>query len=124
MVIWMDKKGSGARPNVAFVIAATFIAIGAFMALKGDFRASALIICMGLYISLTSIAAHDRVHQKQLKLIASMLLLLVPIIISLYTTNIVVKLVLYGLTVVWAIFIVYSLTRSSLKNKGRKNNKN
>ncbi len=90
------------------------------MALNGDFRASALIICMGLYISLTSIAARDRVHQKPLKLIASILLLLVPIIISLYTTNMVIKLVLYALTLVWAIFIIYSLTSSSLKKTQRK----
>lgn len=116
----MDKQGSGARPNVAFVIAAVFIALGAYMALKGDFRAAALIICMGLYISLTSIATHDRVHRRLLKLVASIVLLLVPVIISLYTTNMIVKLVLYGLTLAWAVFIVYSLTSSSLKGTRRK----
>ena len=116
----MDKQGSSARPNVAFVIAAAFIAIGAYMALKGDLRAAALIICMGLYISLTAIAARDRVHRRLLKLVASIVLLLVPIIISLYTTNMIVKLVLYGLTLAWAIFIVYSLTGSSLKRTQRK----
>jgi hypothetical protein len=116
----MDKKGSSARPNVSFVIAAAFIAIGIYMALKGDLRASALIICMGLYISLTSMAARDRVHQKPLKLIASILLLLVPIIISLYTANTIIKLVLYGLTLAWAVFIVYSLKGSSLKIARRK----
>lgn len=116
----MDKKESSARPNNSFVIAAVFIAIGAYMALKGDLKASALIICMGLYIGLTAMAARDRVHKKLLKLIASILLLLVPIIISLYTTNMIVKLVLYGLTLAWAIFIVYSLTGKSLKKTGIK----
>jgi hypothetical protein len=116
----MDKMGSSARPNASFVIAAAFIAIGAYMALKGDLRASALIICMGSYIALTALAARDRVHKKTLKLIASILLLLVPVIISLYTTNMVVKLVLYGLALAWAIFIVYSMTGSSLHRKQRK----
>ena len=116
----MDKQGSSARPNVAFVIAAVFIAIGAYMALKGDLRAAALILCMGLYISLTSIAARNKAHQRPLKLVASIVLLLVPIIISLYTTNMIVKLVLYWLTLAWAVFIVYSLTGSSLKKTRRK----
>lgn len=111
----MDKNVSSARPNTSFVIAAAFIAIGVYMALKGDLRASALIICMGAYIALTALAARDRVHKKLLKLIASILLLLVPIIISLYSDNMIVKLVLYLLTVAWAIFIIYSLTGSSLK---------
>jgi len=111
----MDNNGPSARPNASFVIAAAFIAIGVYMALKGDLRASALILCMGAYIALTALAARDLTHKKLLKLIASIILLLVPIIISLYSENMVVKLVLYLLTVAWAIFIIYSLTGSSLK---------
>ena len=116
----MDTKRSGSRPNASFVIAAVFIAIGAYMALKGDLRAAALVICMGLYIALTAMAARDQAHKKPLKLAASIVLLLVPVIISLYTDNMIVKLVLYGLTLAWAIFIVYSLTGSSLKRTRRK----
>jgi putative effector of murein hydrolase LrgA (UPF0299 family) len=115
----MDNNGSSARPNTSFVIAAAFLAIGVYMALKGDLRASALIICMGIYIALIALAARDPVHKKLLKLIASILLLFVPIIISLYTDNTIVKLVLYGLMLAWAIFIVYSLTGSSLKRTRR-----
>lgn len=113
----MDKKGTVARPNASFVIAAVFIAIGAYMALKGDLRAAALIICMGAYIGLTALAAQGAAHKKLLKLIASIFLLLVPAIISLYTENMVVKLVLYGLTLAWAIFIIYSLTGPRFKKK-------
>jgi len=116
----MNNKRSGTRLNTSFVIAAAFIAIGAYMALTGDLRAAALVICMGLYIALTALAARGQAYKRLLKLAASIVLLLVPVIISRYTDNMIVKLVLYGLTLVWAIFIVYSLTGSSLKRARRK----
>jgi hypothetical protein len=116
----MDNKRSSSGPNSSFIIAAAFIAIGVYMALKGDLRASALIICMGSYIALTALAAHDEAHKKMLKLIASILLLIVPIIISLYTTNMIVKLVLYGLALVWAIFIIYSIIGSKKRTQIKK----
>lgn len=116
----MDNERPGSRPNASFLMAAIFIAIGVYMALKGDLRAAALVICMGSYIALTALAARNQAHKRTLKLVASIVLLLVPVIISLYTDNMIVKLVLYGLTLAWAIFIVYSLTGSSLKRVRRK----
>lgn len=102
----MSTRRTAPAPKAAYLIAAVFIAIGAYMALKGDFMASSLVICMALFIALTSMAAHDKKRQKVLRFIASVLLLLVPIIVSLYTDNMITRLVLYGLTLAWGVFVV------------------
>lgn len=101
----MGTSRKAPAPKAAYLIAAVFIAIGAYMALNGDFRASALVICMALFIALTSMAAHDEKRQKILRFIASVLLLLIPIIVSLYTVNMITRLLLYGLTLAWGVFV-------------------
>jgi FtsH-binding integral membrane protein len=94
------------------------------MALKGDFKAAALVICMALFIVLTSMAAHDKKRQKALRFVASVLLLLVPIIISLYTNDTITRLVLYGLTLAWGVFVALFAYRLIFKKDGSPKMKN
>ena len=111
----MNRKATTAKPNLSFIIAIAFMAIGFYLVFKGDLKAAALVLCMGFFLAFTSIAATVSRNRNLLRLIASLLLLPVPIIISLYTDNSIVKLLLYGLALAWAICILYIITHPKIK---------